>query len=941
MGSGDEGFGLKPSVWLNPFVFAPLSGSVKSAYKRLCLMRPDLMSLLLPLASASVLVCDCVCQFCCCHASVLLQLLEKCSTEKPSDVSPCEEEEEVCGECEPEEADENVVVPCEGSGYSDGTDETVRGSRLNSNVGYCQSWERVIKAVRSSPQRIFWEVFAGCAILTSMFLEENWCCGPPIDVLIDPAFNLLDPVFVSIVLGLILEGRVAVLHVGPPCSSFSWAVNRWRKFAMRSMCFPEGFWDLPPHRAEKVRLGNALAEVSLRLCKAQEQVHGYWQWEQPKDCLMFRVREISAFVWRVGVFLAETFVCAFGAPWAKPTWVFSNFASILELSRACPPYHHEHIPLVGYAPCGRNWTAIAGPYWPAFARAWSQVWRPVLSDCLMRAVPHLAGVQCFDTSVSLEQRLREQGFVPSGRRSANVVAQRVAAGGQPVRRGVPTLLPEGLGPDNHLTLALKLTHPFELPVVLPEHCMYACQKRVDLGSDLQGARLRSIELVEALGAACAPSNEVMLKHCHWLLRPVLKPRNVALMRELSWVVLFTDRAFLVDYVLGMNTLFWADPAPRFVPRSVEPLYPRECFWSDVESHNRSMLQRVKSSGDEKLDAASWEKTRAEFDDGSLQGPYFSLDEVQELYGPVRLLPRFGIWEQHGGSEEATCRNIDNGLVGEQNNFCGNLFTNRPADLDLFVGLMRHVLESFPAKEMMGFTSDFKSAYRQCTANPSHAAGWVLVIWSHESQCQVFGVAGAQLFGCAVAPTNFCRIPDWCAFVSSRLFFLALIHCVDDVMTAEARDTIMLGYTVWRRFVAACGWNVPDSKSPPPEALFRVLGAMVDLRQTPMPPVIRLAEDRYAKLYSTIADILESGHLSSGLAGQLFGQLGFSCSQFFGRWGRAKMRPLSRRQHEPHRFALNDQLRSALRWWLANLHIAPPRALFSCRDRRHVVVTYLI
>ena len=68
---------------------------------------------------------------------------------------------------------------------------------------------------------------------------------------------------------------------------------------------------------------------------------------------------------------------------------------------------------------------------------------------------------------------------------------------------------------------------------------------------------------------------------------------------------------------------------------------------------------------------------------------------------IRLLPRFPIWEQHGGAAEPTCRNIDNGLAGEQNNFCGNLFTNRPADLDLYIGLLRAVLEQFPGLPLMG------------------------------------------------------------------------------------------------------------------------------------------------------------------------------------------------------------------------------------------------
>ena len=35
----------------------------------------------------------------------------------------------------------------------------------------------------------------------------------------------------------------------------------------------------------------------------------------------------------------------------------------------------------------------------------------------------------------------------------------------------------------------------------------------------------------------------------------------------------------------------------------------------------------------------------------------------------------------------------------------------------------------------------------------------------------------------------------------------------------------------------------------------MLGAMIDLRNTPLPPVIRLADNRYSKLYRTISDIL--------------------------------------------------------------------------------------
>ena len=81
---------------------------------------------------------------------------------------------------------------------------------------------------------------------------------------------------------------------------------------MRSLDWPEGFWNLPPHRAEKVRLGNAMAEACVKLCQAQERVKGAWQWEQPWTSLMFYMRNVCSFFSKLELFWAEVWVCAFG-----------------------------------------------------------------------------------------------------------------------------------------------------------------------------------------------------------------------------------------------------------------------------------------------------------------------------------------------------------------------------------------------------------------------------------------------------------------------------------------------------------------------------------------------------------------------------------------------------------------------------------------------------
>ena len=135
--------------------------------------------------------------------------------------------------------------------------------------------------------------------------------------------------------------------------------------------------------------------------------------------------------------------------------------------------------------------------------------------------------------------------------------------------------------------------------------------------------------------------------------------------------------------------------------------------------------------------------------------------------------------------DPTCRNIDNGLVGGQNGFIGMQFTNRPADLDLYVGLVRKAMELFPGMKLFGCTSDFKSAYRQATANPDQAKYSVLAMWDPVRQAPCYAYATAQLFGNSMAPLNFCRIPDWCCFVMSRLLRIAAIHCIDILFLSNA------------------------------------------------------------------------------------------------------------------------------------------------------------
>ena len=138
-------------------------------------------------------------------------------------------------------------------------------------------------------------------------------------------------------------------------------------------------------------------------------------------------------------------VCFFGAPWKKPTGLAANFEAIEEVSRFCVCTKPHQI-LRGQGPGGKAWTAIASPYWPAFAAEWADVCgfcRPC-PDELVPVASHLHGFGVAPDDIPIDEFLTGANFVPSAGSSVFTSAVRVAAGVQPPGRRMPTLLLEGL-----------------------------------------------------------------------------------------------------------------------------------------------------------------------------------------------------------------------------------------------------------------------------------------------------------------------------------------------------------------------------------------------------------------------------------------------------------------------------------------------------------------
>ena len=127
------------------------------------------------------------------------------------------------------------------------------------------------------------------------------------------------------------------------------------------------------------------------------------------------------------------------------------------------------------------------------------------------------------------------------------------------------------------------------------------------------------------------------------------------MVEVYFVTGANDHNLWCDFVSGLPMHGWARHSSTLMQR---PSRPPGTEWDAkaIDKANRSVVHRVRSTGDPTTDIMAWDKILAEFANGFMQGPYYSLDELPA--GQKRLVPRFPLLERHGGAIVDSCRVID-------------------------------------------------------------------------------------------------------------------------------------------------------------------------------------------------------------------------------------------------------------------------------------------
>ena len=206
---------------------------------------------------------------------------------------------------------------------------------------------------------VVWELFSGSRQWSNAMEKVGWCSLRPVDIADDERCDLADPMFFRMVHAVLASGRVELLHLGPPCASFSVAVSP----PQRSPSEPYGLCTLSDKARAKVEAGTHLMLAAIELLTVQISVGNRGSLEQPERSQAQWLQEFSAMLVDLKLVTSVCHYCAYGTLWKKPTKFWHSWYP-LDLFRKCPG-GHSHRELRGTTKVkGKTvkWTSLASPY---------------------------------------------------------------------------------------------------------------------------------------------------------------------------------------------------------------------------------------------------------------------------------------------------------------------------------------------------------------------------------------------------------------------------------------------------------------------------------------------------------------------------------------------------------------------------------------------------
>ena len=212
------------------------------------------------------------------------------------------------------------------------------------------------------------EIFAGECTLTFAMLMDSLPCIRPWDSLVGERFDVMKNG--EILIRLSAARIITYAALATPCQSQSWG----RLPSLRSWQSPLGRPVLKHPQRELVQRGNSLALFSAELAEVLTNAGGYVTIENPCRSWLWWHPAVRRLVFRKEFAFTKFRQNSFGACVAKPTCLLHSMPLMHKLAQMEPKARKATVVLRGQVLWENQvvWrTALASPYPPVLAKAWS------------------------------------------------------------------------------------------------------------------------------------------------------------------------------------------------------------------------------------------------------------------------------------------------------------------------------------------------------------------------------------------------------------------------------------------------------------------------------------------------------------------------------------------------------------------------------------------
>ena len=360
----------------------------------------------------------------------------------------------------------------------------------------------------------------------------------------------------------------------------------------------------------------------------------------------------------------------------------------------------------------------------------------------------------------------------------------VESGKQPSYGKRIQLIPDGLNnPEEHLRVAMRLQHPFNLEGSLKEDHRIALESASEIPSEADRERLETLATWKKLGESRDVKDLQSLHEtmaCESAKKLGRRPRT-ALMTLIQDKYNIEDKSVPKLCLTGMPIVGTALRSAFFSEWEVPSQITLEELLRSAQSRRRNTLDKVRfmsKLGGRDLADAIHAKTLKEVSQGTMSGPW-SHEELVTRHGRrYNIVPSFGLAQGFDESGAPKFRRIDDHSAGMT-----NAAATRTQKIDMVIVMIKNLATRFKSGVHIS-TEDLKSAYRQVPLPDSQVGLSITAVMNPSSEeVELFEIYG-QPFGAGHAVPNFYRVAEWLSRAMTRAFSLVLDHFFDDYFLVE-------------------------------------------------------------------------------------------------------------------------------------------------------------